>query len=107
MLAMLTTLGVLMLRTTQRSAALEVAARTHARVDRELGLLLASPFASLPALAGCATARGTFPHTRCVTVSDLSPHVRRVTLIVTPDKDGSRADTVVVDRAAPPPRPLR
>lgn len=105
--AVLTSLGVLMLRSMQRTAALEVATRTHALVERELNLLVATPFGSLPAVAGCETSRGRFPHTRCVTVTDMSPHVRRVVLVVAPTHAHGRPDTVVLDRAAPASRPLQ
>jgi hypothetical protein len=107
MLAVLTSLGVLTLRSTRRTAALEVAARTHALVERELNLLVATPFGSLPARAGCETSRGQFPHTRCVTVADMSPQVRRITLVVAAAHAQARPDTVVLDRAAPASRPLR
>jgi prepilin-type N-terminal cleavage/methylation domain-containing protein len=66
------------------------------------------PWASLPGLAGCTTvAGGTFPHTRCTTVSALSGNTRRVTVVVTPAQPRVRRDTVIVDRTnAPTGNPL-
>lgn len=107
MLAVLTSLAVLALRSTRQTASVEAALRTHAVVERELSLIAATPFHALPARAGCETAAGDFPHTRCIAVSDLSPRVRRVTLIVEPAVRLARPDTVVMDRAAPPASPLR
>jgi hypothetical protein len=106
MLAVLTSLAVLALRNARQTAALDVARRTHALVERELSLIATTPFAALPARAGCETSRGDLPHTRCVMVADLSPRVRRVTLVIQPMERHVRADTVVIDRAAAPARPL-
>jgi hypothetical protein len=107
MLAVTTSVALLMLRGTQRSAAYGVALQTQAIVERELDRIVATPFATLPARAGCEVARGDFPHTRCITVSALSPDVRRVTLVVAPARRKARPDTVVIDRASAAARPLR
>lgn len=105
MAALLVSLGTLVLRTTYRSPAEETASLRHAVVTREVSRLMATPYASLPASAGCTKTESSFPHTRCVTVTELSPQVRRLTLVVTPTR-GMAADTVVVDRAATPRSPL-
>jgi hypothetical protein len=102
MTALLASLGALTLRTTYRSSSGEAAVQRNAVVARELSRLMATPYPSLPARAGCTSSESAFPHTRCVTVTDLSPQVRRLTLVVTPKRGLLRADTVVVDRAAAP-----
>jgi hypothetical protein len=104
MIALLVPLGALALRTTRGSSTEETAALRHAVVARELSRLIATPFTSLPASAGCTKTESSFPHTRCVAVTDLSPQVRRLMLVVTPTRGAP--DTVVVDRAAVPRSPL-
>jgi hypothetical protein len=104
--ALLVSLCALSLRTANRSSSAAAAAQRQAVVARELNRLIATPYASLPARAGCASSESEFPHTRCVTVTDLSPQVRRLTLVVTPKRGPLRADTVVIDRAAAPRSPL-
>lgn len=43
-----------------------------------------------------------FPHTRCVTVTDLGNNRKRVTIIVTPQNGyGAGPDTVVIERSRP------
>ena len=106
MTALLASLGALALRTTYRSSSVETAAQRHAVVTRELSRLMATPYTSLPARAGCVTTPADFPHTQCVTVTDLSPQVRRLTLVVTPARGLAAAETVVLDRAAVPRSPL-
>jgi Tfp pilus assembly protein PilV len=70
---------------------------------QESNRVTATPFANLPALTGCTTqAGGTFPHTRCTTVTNLSTTRRRVRIIVTPAQPGVRPDTAVIDRTNPP-----
>ena len=72
-------------------------------LTQEINRLSATPFAALPAAAGCQTvASGPFPHTRCVTVASVNTRLRRVTIIVTPTQPGVTPDTVVFDRSDPP-----
>ena len=70
---------------------------------QEANRLSTLPFASLPGAVGCTTvATGTFPHTRCVTVTNVSSTLRRVQVVVTPAQPGVRPDTARFERANPP-----
>jgi Tfp pilus assembly protein PilV len=70
---------------------------------QEANRLSTLPFASLPGAVGCTTvATGAFPHTRCVTVTNVSATLRRVQVVVTPAQPGVRPDTVRFERANPP-----
>ena len=68
----------------------------------EVGYLSSLPFASVAAGSSCTTfSAATFPHTKCVTVVDLNPTRKRITVIVTPlNGSGVGADTTVVERSA-------
>jgi hypothetical protein len=41
---------------------------------------------------------GTFPHSRCVTVSNVSTKTRRVRIIVTPTQPGVVPDSITIER---------
>jgi hypothetical protein len=72
-------------------------------LNQEVNRLTALPFATLPGAAGCTTvATGTFPHTRCVAVTDVTGTLRRVRVVVTPAQPGVRPDSATFDRANPP-----
>src|SRR5690606_97821 len=72
-------------------------------LNQEVNRPTASPVATLPSAAGCTTvATGTFPHTRCVTVTDVTGTLRRVRVVVTPAQPGVRPDSVTFERANPP-----
>lgn len=72
-------------------------------LNQQANRLATLPFANLPAAAGCTTvSTGTFPHVRCVTVTDVSSTLRRIQIVVTPTQPGVRPDTARFDRANPP-----
>lgn len=75
---------------------------------QEVNRLTATPWASLAGAAGCTTVTGgTFPHTRCATVSSLSSTMRQVRVIVTPTQPNVLPDTVTFQRSnAPAGNPL-
>lgn len=55
-------------------------------------------FSTLSAGSTCTTfSSADFPHTKCVTVTDLGPNAKRVTVIVTP-LGGGAPDTTIVER---------
>lgn len=71
-------------------------------VTEQMGRLVVLQVDSLAAEAGCTTETAQpFPHTRCITVTTVSPRVRQVTLIVTPTNATVRPDTVIFDRTKP------
>ncbi len=71
-------------------------------VSGEAGRLSVLAYDSLPGAAGCVVVSSpTFSHERCITVVDVSPTLRRVTLIVTPSVSLGRPDTLVFDRGRP------
>jgi type II secretory pathway component PulJ len=75
----------------------------QAMMMQEMNRMTALPWASLPGAAGCTTvAGGTFPHTRCITVTNTAQNIRRVQVIVTPAQPGVRPDTTIFDRTNPP-----
>ena len=62
--------------------------------------LMVLPYNLLPAKAGCTTvATRPFPHTRCVTVTDVAPRRRRITVRFSPTNPRLRPDTVVFERS--------
>jgi len=68
---------------------------------RELNRVAALPYDSLPAAAGCRTVTiGILGHTSCITVTDGVKN-RTIQVIVTPQRAGIYADTLVIQRAAP------
>ncbi|NJD11730.1 MAG: prepilin-type N-terminal cleavage/methylation domain-containing protein [Gemmatimonadetes bacterium] len=68
---------------------------------REVNRLAALPYDSLPAAAGCRSVTiANLAHTSCVTVTNGTRN-RTVRIIVTPQRAGTYADTIVFQRAAP------
>jgi Tfp pilus assembly protein PilV len=83
----------------------------NARYAAEVKLvdqLTVTPFDSLPARVGCrAVTDPVFPHTWCMSLTDLTPRHRVVTLILQPDNSSIRPDTVEFERTkATPYNPL-
>jgi prepilin-type N-terminal cleavage/methylation domain-containing protein len=74
-------------------------ARTAASVAQATRIA-ALPFEDLVAAAGCTTmASPSFPHTRCITLTDTLPELRRVRIVITPfDSAHAAPDTIVVYR---------
>ena len=72
-------------------------------LNQEVNRLTSLPFAALPGVVGCVTvAAGTFPHTRCVTVTTVTATRRQVRVIVTPAQPDVRPDSATFERANPP-----
>jgi prepilin-type N-terminal cleavage/methylation domain-containing protein len=70
-------------------------------VARQVGRLSAMEFDSLSAQTGCATIiTAPFPHTRCITVTDVTAGQKRVTLVITPAYTVLHPDTTTFDRIA-------
>ena len=74
-------------------------ARTAASVAQATRVA-ALPFDDLIAAAGCTTfASSNFPHTRCITLTDTLPELRRVRIVITPlDSANAAPDTILVYR---------
>jgi hypothetical protein len=84
----------------KRSRLVEMAEYRNAVLQQQSSRLATLAFDSLPGAAACATvANVPIPHTRCVTVSNTSSKLRRVTMVITPTNTLYRPDTVVLDRA--------
>lgn len=92
----------------RRSSRIAVDSYREAILVQELNRMTSLPWAGLPGAAGCTTvAGGSFPHTRCVSVTDLSQTRRQVRVIVTPAQPGSHPDTTLFERTnAPAGNPL-
>jgi prepilin-type N-terminal cleavage/methylation domain-containing protein len=70
-------------------------------VTRQVGRLSVMQFDSLSAQAGCtAITAAPFPHTRCITVTDVSAGQKRITLVVAPAYTAVHPDTTSFDRIA-------
>jgi prepilin-type N-terminal cleavage/methylation domain-containing protein len=92
-------LGVLSTYTAQRAVALTNGSGRQAFALRETNRLAAMPYDSLPNAVGCDTlTTGQLSYNRCITV-DQGARYRLVTIIVTPTKAGTYADTVVFRRS--------
>jgi hypothetical protein len=76
-------------------------------VSQHLNQFAAMPFDSLQGKAGTTTV-GTspMPYTRKITVDSLSPTLRRVTIIVTPNNPVFKPDTLVLQRGKPGKNPF-
>jgi prepilin-type N-terminal cleavage/methylation domain-containing protein len=69
---------------------------------REANRLLTMPYDSLASRAGCTSiTRAPLPHSRCVTITDLSPTQKRVRLVLAPTAATVRADTITLERSRP------
>jgi type II secretory pathway component PulJ len=99
----LTSLASVTFQAARRTSVVAAEGYRQGVLVQELNRMTALPWASLPGIAGCSTVGGgTFPHTRCITVTNVSNTIRRVQLIVTPAQPRVRPDTVTFDRANPP-----
>ena len=67
----------------------------------QINRLAAMPYDALAAAVGCVTVTAQpFPHTRCVSLSDITGGLgyKQVRLIITPSNGRLRADTVYLNR---------
>ena len=76
---------------------------------RQADRLAVLPFDSLASRAGCTTINTTpYPHTRCVSVSNVTPRQLLVTVVFTPSSPLLNPDTVVFERSkSVPNNPLK
>lgn len=104
----LSSLAGLTFQASQRS--LNVAAEGYRQgiLVQEVNRVTSLPWTLLPGAAGCTTVTGgTFPHSRCVTVANVSTKTRRVRIIVTPTQPGVLPDSITIERHnAPAGNPL-
>jgi prepilin-type N-terminal cleavage/methylation domain-containing protein len=79
-------LGTLLLRGARAATAASAGTYQTAALSAEAGRLGAIPFTQLAAGTTCVdVTTGPFLHTRCVTIANLSPKRRQVTVTVTPE----------------------
>jgi hypothetical protein len=93
-------------RHTQRSA---LASYRSAAASRAAAWALALPWDSISGAVGCATdSTGQLVYVRCATVQTLSPQMRTIQVVITPQGwEAGRPDTVLVTRTKrKPPSPL-
>lgn len=70
-------------------------------VARQVGRLSVMQFDSLSAQTGCTTLTAApFPHTRCITVTDVTAGQKHIVLVVAPAYTGLHPDTTSFDRIA-------
>lgn len=79
-----------------------VTTQRDATAAAEVEKVTATAFTNLAAGTTCTTfSAAAFPHTRCVTVTDLSTSRKRVTVVITPlNGSGVEPDTSIVERSA-------
>ncbi|MGH7510534.1 MAG: type IV pilus modification PilV family protein [Gemmatimonadales bacterium] len=78
-------MGTLMFRAARVAGATADASYQTAALSAEAGRLSTAPFESLVIGTSCATVTvPPFPHDVCSTINDISPKVRRITIVVTP-----------------------
>jgi Tfp pilus assembly protein PilV len=99
----LTSLAGLTFTAARQSSRVANSSYRQATLQQESNRMLAIPFANLPGAAGCTTvSTGTFPHTKCITVTTVSATRRTIQVIVTPTQQGVRPDTLNMERSNPP-----
>ncbi len=93
--------GLLFTVGVQGKASVAKAERMAAMTTR-VNQITALPFDSLLSRTGCTHA-GEPPHerTECVTVTNMSSKVTRVTVVITPDNSALKPDTARIDRGRP------
>jgi len=101
-------LGTLMARGARSAEAASSVSYQTTILGAEAARYDAIPFTQLAAGTVCVTVSGApLPHTRCATVTNVNPTLRRVTLVVTATNSLVRPDTLIFERsisgdAAPP-----
>jgi type II secretory pathway pseudopilin PulG len=99
---MLSSIATTTFQLSRKSYVLATDAARAAVLSQQTNRLVALPFDSLVAHAGCTTvAAGAYPHTRCVTVTDSASVKRTVRVVITPASSMLKPDTLVLRRAQP------
>ena len=97
----LTSLAGLTFQAARRASTVAADSYRQGVLMQEVNRLAAVPFASLA--SGCTTvSTGTFPHTRCATVTTISSKMKSVRVVVTPTQANVLPDTVTFDRTKAP-----
>jgi len=73
-------------------------------ISTAVDLYSTMPYANLTSNTGCTTVNdlASYPHQRCVTISNPTQAIRRIQIIIIPTNTAFRSDTVRVDRSLPP-----
>jgi prepilin-type N-terminal cleavage/methylation domain-containing protein len=102
------TLAGLTFQTARRSISAQGNDQRQAVIMQQLNQMAAVPYDSLGqgSYTGCTTITASFGYTRCLTMSQVSLTLRRMTIIITPTRPLWRADTVQVERKKPYVNPL-
>jgi prepilin-type N-terminal cleavage/methylation domain-containing protein len=88
----------------QRSFVAGGASSRAAALVEHADRLASLPFDSLPGRVGCKTVTDTaYPYTRCVSLVDVAPGQRQLTLVLTPTSSKLRPDTLVFERVSATP----
>jgi prepilin-type N-terminal cleavage/methylation domain-containing protein len=91
----------------RRFYALSGASARGGIIAQQVNQFTAMAFDSLPAKVGTTTvSKPPLPYTRTISVTNVSPKLRLVTIIVTPLNPVFKADTEVVARQKPAKNPL-
>lgn len=83
-----------------RTRVAALGASRAAALSSSIDLVSSMPRASVAGLDGCAdvTIDAAYPHERCFEVEAATASISRVRIVITPDNDALRPDTVWVDR---------
>jgi prepilin-type N-terminal cleavage/methylation domain-containing protein len=94
-------LGTLMARGAKAAGAASAVSQLTIILGAEAARLDAIPFTLLVAGTNCDTVAGPpLPRIRCVTITNINPKLRRVSVVVTPtDNPMLQADSVVFERS--------
>jgi hypothetical protein len=88
----------------QRSYVSAGASSRAAALIEHADRLASLPFDSLPTRVGCTTISDTtYPYTRCISLVDVAPGQRRLTLVLTPSSAKLRPDTLIFERVSATP----
>lgn len=99
----LAALGGLMFQAARHTHLSAAVAYRGAAAEQAAAWIQNLPWDSLATAVGCTTrTAGQLVYSRCVSVADLSPQLKRVTIAITPESGPvMKPDTVVVDRNRP------
>ncbi|MCI0436175.1 MAG: hypothetical protein L0271_21415 [Gemmatimonadetes bacterium] len=97
-----TSLGGMSFQAARQSVVLAGDGYLQGIVTQEVNRLQGMPFTQLPTGSTCLTvSTGSFPHTRCYTVTSVAVWHKSVTLTVTPAQTGVKPFTVTFSRYEP------
>ena len=105
LLGMMVTVHTLVtMRFAMRTRTASAGVHRSAAISTAADLFATMPYGSIATNTGCVTISqpAEYVHERCVTTTAVASAITRIRIIITPANADVRADTVQVDRTAPP-----